>query len=265
MFMPRRIALAALILAFMSFDRSAGQAPEQVQEPTFSIGFQGPTIGRPDTVNNRSITEGDILMGPLTDAVSGPQPPPVVVISGGWGPVAPGLWLPMHGLAVGHAPGVPGCVEVDALSYGRDAMVVDSNLLPSHWAFSVDEFAVGIRGTTPGPAVWTEGPAGMSEASADVFLMTVDSPPIAPRSIATIPHIGIIDGNGLTFDRTQTRMGIHLFEPNPPLAFNPLNAPDVGDTLDALDVDTVILPGNPPTPAFPVYYSLDATFYDRSR
>ena len=122
-------------------------APALAQAPTYSIDFQGSTAGMPDGFFGAPITEGDIL----TTAVPGPPGP---------NPAAPGP-LPPPGTEVGALPGAPGVVpgglgilpgafgfvELDALSYGKDA---GGELL-----FSVDEFATGVPGPLP-PDVFSE-------------------------------------------------------------------------------------------------------------
>src|SRR6185369_6838737 len=73
----------------------------------FSIDYHGMTIAKPATGSGVPITEGDIL-APATPGATpayGPLPAPMIVISGGFGPPAPGLGLPMHPACMGHPPG----------------------------------------------------------------------------------------------------------------------------------------------------------------
>lgn len=133
--------------------------------PTFSIDFQGPTKGMPDGFWGAPITEGDILT-PSAGVGFGPLPTPGIAISGGFGPPAPGLALPLHAGAMGIPGGVAGRVEVDALSYGVDYVITPD--AQTFYHFSVDEFATGFGGTPLPPNVFTEGAAGGLEASADV-------------------------------------------------------------------------------------------------
>ena len=91
----------------------------------FSIDYKGMTIAVPATGSGIPITEGDLL-APGTPGMLpafGPLPPPMIFISGGFGPPAPGLGLPRHPGCIGHLPAIPCGVEVDALSYGMDYAV----------------------------------------------------------------------------------------------------------------------------------------------
>lgn len=221
--------------------------------PSFSIDFQGPTIGTPGGCFGIPITEGDILIpGPPFFPLLGGGPPPCVAAWGGPGPnPGPDLGLPLWAGAVGHPHGVPGLIEVDALSYGTDW---DLNLgVPwaPLWSFSVDEFAWGFPGMPP-PSVTSEGMAGANEASADVFLDLMIGPGPYPAPGPPMPDRAIFDGNGLP---PWGGPGYSLLEPNPPNV-GPF---DYGDTLDALDVDEAVGPQYAP---FPVYFSLDSFFPD---
>ena len=208
-------------------------------EPTFSIDFQGPSLGIPDGFFGVPVTDGDILTtsppgppGPNAP-LPGPLPPPGIEIGalpGAVGAVAGGL---------GILPGAPGLLELDALSYGRDQ--------GDQLFFSVDEFAAGVP-TSP-VDVFTEGVAGAAEASADVFVYlgpVVPAPPGPP-----IGNAAAIDGDGLA---PSGLPGLGLIEPNPPTVGA---IPDPGDNLDGLDMDTTFadLTG-------PVFFSLDSAFPD---
>jgi len=223
-------------------------------QPTFSIDFQGPPKGFPDSCWGIPITEGDILIAVTGTPAPGPLPPPCVFISGGFGPPAPGLGLPMWPGALGRPPGVPGFVEVDALSYGMD-LAIDPRTPPLEvrWYFSVDEWAAGIPGTPLPPAVWTEGPwfGGPAEASADVFADI--GIPFPGPCMPPIPggNTVYVDGDGIP---PAIPFGLGLVEPNPP-APGPI---DIGTNIDALDVDTWPAPVGVPPPPRPVFYSLDS-------
>jgi len=208
-------------------------APSALGQPTFSIDHQGPTIGVPDTFTGTPITEGDILSGPIGGPpigvpAPGPLPPPGTVIPVG---------------ALGIAPGAAGFVEVDALSYGMDAV-------QGQWFFSVDEYAVGLVGAAAPPNVTTEGAAGMMEASADVFT-DIGLPPGPVAPFAVMGNTAFLDGDGIP---PFGGPGLGLFEPNPP---TPGGAVDPGDNLDAVDIDTSVagILG-------PVFLSLDSGFLD---
>jgi hypothetical protein len=186
------------------------------------------------------ITEGDILTtgvpgppGPNTPLL-GPLPAPgteVGAIAGAPGVVPGGL---------GIIPGLPGFVEVDALSYGRDT---GGALL-----FSVDEFATGVPGPIP-PEVFSEGATGTTEASADAF--TYLGPLVATPLGPVVGNTAVVDGDGVA---PSGAPGLGLLEPNPPTL---MTIPDPGDNLDALDMDTTLadLMG-------PIFFSLDAAFPD---
>jgi len=221
----------------------AGHVPGGPASPTYSIDFQGPTAG--------IVNAGDIL----TPVAPGVVSPPAVVI--------PFTALGITPLPVGAPPTIAdGHAELDALSYGLDYWIQDNDA--PGWQFSVDEFAIGLPGK-PGPSVTTEGALAVAsrEASADVFGSTPPVPgPIGPPGF--IPpavggtNIGLFDGNGTA---PFAAPGLNLVEPNAPSAGA---LPDVGDNLDAWDVDThVSAPGDPPAALTPaVYYSLDAAFPD---
>lgn len=238
---------------FAGFALTAGA----IAQPMFSIDWRGPPIGAPDACFGVPITEGDLLTTPLWGPPRpGPLPTPCIAISGGFGPPAPGLALPLHPPAIGHPPGVPGMVEVDAISFGTDyAPKQGANHKYVKWYFSVDEFAVGLPNAPAPPNVFSAGIAGWNEAAGDVFVaigLTGALPPCARQ-----PNMGnteSIDGNGLA---PYGGPGIGLIEPDPPWP-GPV-AP--GSNLDAVDVDTLIMPGQPAV----VYYSLDAAFMDPLR
>ena len=223
--------------------------------PTFSIDYQGPTgggigplNGTKDSFASIPIDEGAILTTGI------PWPPPVP------NPTSPGP-LPAPGVLIGSVPGsgapygdlnlVPGikdAVEVDALSYGRDGG-------RKKLFFSVDEFAVGDQifgagaASTP-PDVFTEGGFGNKEASADVFKFNG----LAVTTIMGSPGVdsrAVLDGDGLA---PFGAPGVGLVEPN---AFTWGDAVDVGDNLDAVDMNT--RKGNL---LGPVFFSLDSYFSD---
>ena len=188
-------------------------------QPTFSIDFQGPTVV------SGAVTEGDILM-PAGTGMFGP----------------PGMVLPAPMLGILTPP--DSFMEVDALSYGGDRPLIPDipQGMRQQWMFSVDEFAIG-DGAGSGPSVTTEGAAGAREASADIY-----------GSNATGFNVGLGDGNGgLT---PFGAPGHSLSEPNPPTL---LAIPDVGDNLDAVDVDT---PPHDVDGGVPVFFSLDSRFPD---
>lgn len=230
-------------------------------QPALSVDFQGPPIAAPDSFPpGIPITEADILLpAPAGIAAPGPLPVPGTIIVGGPPPAAgPHMGLPLYAGAVGHIPGVPGMIEVDALSYGTDTPVDPG--LPYVYTFSVDEFATGVGPVVAfPPTVFSEGAAGALEASSDVYCTfppgALPVPPVAPGGVPP-PWNGLLfDGDGLAppagslFGAVVNGLGI--FEPNPPAA----GLPDAAGNLDALDVDTA-------GPVFPIYFSLDSPFPD---
>ena len=221
---------------------------------TFSIDFQGPTIGVPDSFSGIPIDEGSILTpfppgppGP-NPAAAGPLPPPGMEIHS----TAPAA--PVTGRQLNITPTSLGYVEVDALSYGRDPLDTPSPRRQFH-VFSVDEFAIGL----PDSAVRAQGALGNMEASADTFITQKLALPTPPNANS---NGSFTDGNGIA---PSGAPGVGLVEPNPPTplsyVFPPLGqAPDPrdpGDNLDAVDVGTTFadLLG-------PVYFSLDSDFPD---
>lgn len=177
----------------------------------------------------------------------GPAPTPCVFISGGPGGLSIPSWFPG-----GHAPGVPGRTEVDALSFGHDARLMKAPVGGDiKWWFSVDEFAFGF-GPAAGPNVFTEGALGNREAAADVFNdLGIGTGPVCAVTTVPMGNAAVIDGNGIAPFGAK---GLGLIEPDPPAA----GVPDFGTNLDALSINT-------PTSAtlpFPVYFSLDSRFFD---
>ncbi len=237
----KRLARTGIALAALGAGSSAALA-----QGVFSIDWQGPPKGAPDACTGAPpTTEGDLLRAFFGVPVPGPSPTPCIYASGGM------LGLPLYPGAVGLPPGAPGFIELDAVSFGRDArMRRPPSVTVYTWFFSVDEFATGVPPGFP-PSVLSEGAFGALEASADVFIDGgIGAGPICiPAAIAF--NTDIVDGDGLA---PFGGPGVGLFEPNPPGA----GLPDIGTNLDALDVDTP----NLGPPAFPVYFSLDSTVPD---
>jgi len=198
-------------------------------QPTYSVDVQGPTFVS-------GVASGSDILTPVG---AGMVSPPAIAIPGG---------------ALGVGPTAPGFDELDALSYGRDPLLLNQPLVRHRWSFSVDEFAVGQPGV-PGPSVTTEGAGGpVGEASADVYATLTLS---GPTGVAIGGNSGVFDGNGGATPFLAP--GLNLFEPNPPSPFTT----DGGDNLDAWDIDTpppVVVSGQAYTT--PVYFSLDSSFGD---
>lgn len=197
-------------------------------QPTYSIDVQGPSFGLPDGCTGTPLQGADIL----TNIAPGtPLPSPCTVMPFG---------------AVGVAPGMFGFAELDAMSYGMEPLLPAGAALA--WLFSVDEFAAGDP--TGGPiSVTGAGAVGALEASADVFRSFAMPPAAVVLPIPPGANAGMFDGDNLPL--AYGTMGLNLFEPNPP---GP-GFPDVGDNLDALDIDQ-------PPGTMPLYFSLDSAFVD---
>lgn len=232
-----RFALAFCLLA-PGVLIPAGEAPAQV---TFSTDFQGPTPGLADGFAFGPITAGDILTVPVP-GVPGPNAP------------VPGPFAAPPGIEIGAAagaagvlpgglgilPGAGGVYELDALSYGRDTGAVQ-------FLFSVDEFAVGVPGAAPDVA--SEGALGLTGASADVFMLLAAFGTFPPGGV--IGNAAVFDGNGIG---PSALPGVALIEPGAPTVGV---IPELGDNLDAMDLNTTLadLSG-------PIYFSLDGPFPD---
>ena len=195
--------------------------------PTYSADAQSSSV--PGSIDPGSI---------LTPIGAGTIPPPASVISSA---------------LLGIIPVPGGLAELDALSYGTDPMLLNSALTQHDWTFSTDEFAVGRAGV-PGPSVTTEGATGAQEAAADIYSSVQIPGPFFPYNGA---NIGVFDGNGGTTPFAAP--GLNLREPSTPTP----NNVDVGDNLDAWDIDQLVSPAVAGS-AFnvPVYFSLDASFGD---
>lgn len=213
-------------------------AQNTTAQVTYSVDAQGPTIGLASGGVGAPITEGDVLM---PTPPTGPLPPPTVLIPGGVGAGTLGI-----------SPTIGGFSELDALSYGGDSVVQQTGTY--YYYFSVDEFAVGQPGPPPVPPnVTTEGAFGALEASADVYVYAPPgpippAPPLPPGPV--FGNTGVYDGNGGISPFASPTL--NLWEPNPPTFFT---TPDLGDNLDAVDIDTP-----PIVPA--AFYSMDSAFVD---
>ena len=235
-------------------------AAAMAQTPVaFSIDYRGPTIAVPAAFGGMPITEGDVLtpatMGPgVVGATMLATPaPPAILVSGG----VAGLGIGTHPGCVGHPPGMPCGVELDALSFGTDPILPAGQQTPQgYYVFSVDKFAVGVVGTALPPAVWTEAAGGAAvgtDACADGFVsLNMPGAPLPPGPV--IGNTGTIDGNGLLSASGFVYPGVGIKEPNLPLPAGPTP----GDDLDAIDVQ----PPFPPMVGIGILFSLDAGFID---
>lgn len=209
--------------------------PPAAAQVTFSIDLGGPTTRLP-----LGLSAADVLLPAAGVPTLGPLVPPFPVV-----PPGPG------GLGIAVLP-----AEVDGLSYGLDGPALPGGP-PARFWFSVDEFANGIPGAPLPPALWTEGapfgaPAGGLDAGADVFVEPFPMPPgpLMPF-MGPAAHVGALDGNGWRSSVSNFGYpGLGMLEFNPP---GP--PPDLGDNLDALDVDG-------PIGVMGFFYSLDSRFVD---
>lgn len=237
---PRRllrahpIALSAAALGIL--------APGATAQVRFSIDYRGASIGTPAT-GGGCITEADILAPATAGGVPayGPLPPPMIAISGGFGPPAPGLGIP--GVPC-HAPGVASMREVDALSFGVDALIKPAQMPAGVYVFSVDACSMGVPSALA-PNVATEFP--VSDSAADAFeSLALPAAPVGPGPV--VGNSGIIDGNGLISPSGALYVGLGLVEPRLP------GAALTGDDVDAIDIGPGV------TIAGATYFSLDAAF-----
>ncbi|MCK6456869.1 MAG: FG-GAP-like repeat-containing protein [Phycisphaerae bacterium] len=241
------VAIAFTLLGLLiTADRATAQ-------PTFSMDAQGPSM----VVGVASwpvgpFFEGDILSPPLPGPPLGTPsfatPPPGVTIVGAF---PAGLML---------APAF--FQEVDALSYGTDDLVPETDWLIDSFYFSVDEFATGDPAAGGAPSVLTEGAFGPNfEAAADTFTnaFTIPvNPPPPPPAPGSPPagNVAVTDGDGLPNVLGTVYAGVGLIEPDSPFVVGAFSL-DPGDNLDAVDMDT--LPGDL---ADAIFFSLDCAFAD---
>lgn len=214
------------LVAFLCAVEALAQTPTEL---TFSVDWQGPIMGA-QTATGR-ITEGDLLF----------QPAPT------FGPGLPGIRIPASFLAryqqcIGHPAGVACGVEIDALSFGRDARLRSTPTYTFDLLFSVDEHAVGAPSVFS-PNVATE--AAADDAAGDIFMRRFTG--VGPFQPAPGVNIGIVDGNGERSTSGALYPGLGLEEPT---RADP-TVPDLGDNLDGFDV------GPPPLPGARLFFSLE--------
>lgn len=214
---------------------------------TFSIDWKGPTIGRPDSAHGQQITEGDVLAAEHFVPELGPLGTPRIVYAAGGGGI-PSLGLTNGPFCTGHAAGIPCSVEVDALCYGSNSMNLPT--FSSHYVFSADRFARGNGAPQP-PTLSTEGPVG--DLASDLLVDLGLGPGPIPPTSALAGSIAAVDGNGLRSLSGYQYPGVGLIEPY----LLSSNVPSLGDNLDAVAVNSSVLPV-----LYPVYFSLDAAFAD---
>lgn len=247
---PRPLTLLAAALL-------AHGAIAQNLRPAFSIDWQGPTVGAPDSLFGLPITEGDVLIAPAPTLMPqfGPAPTPAILAKAGpHGALnPPHLGLAGHPVCMGHPGGTPCTVEVDALCTGR-AQFLQPGQLIRHLYLSADEFATGFGAPLP-PSIASEFPSG--ESAADVFVNLATAPgPVAPMAGPMIGSTAALDGDGQMGPSAFRYRGVGIKEPTLP---GPM-LPQTGDNLDALM--TVSATTANLWPQFGVFCSLDAAFVD---
>jgi len=253
---PRKSIARSSLLAAAALIGFAASARAQF---TFSIDYLGPTNGTPNGCTFLPIRPSDILTpstgGPCAPGfpMIGPLPFPSTLIPGG--AAFASLAIPTYGGCVPAPPGVPCPNEVDALSYGIDAIPpLGVPQPPGTWVFSVDEFATGVPGFLP-PTSFTEGPTTLTfESCTDVF-QSLAMPPSPMPFGPVFGNAAYIDGNGLPSASGAVYPGVGIMEPRPPMV-GPGARP--GDNIDALDV-------GPPAGIGGIYFSLDGGFPDPLR
>ncbi|MDF1837410.1 MAG: hypothetical protein P1V35_06065, partial [Planctomycetota bacterium] len=222
----------------------SGDAQAQT-ELVFSVDWQGQTVGAIDSLGGIAITDADLLI-----PVGGPFPSPTAPLEEP-GILLPGAFLQAYSACQGHLPGASCGIEINALSYGRDALL---QLNPNYrfgLYFSVDEHAVGAPSIAPWGTVF--GEALQNEASADIFVSHFQGPgPFGPGGPPG-ENVQVMDGDGRRNQGSAFAPGLGLKEPNP--AGNTL--PDLGSNLDALNLGTPLsLPNDK------IYFSLQGGIID---
>lgn len=218
----------------------AGSAPQQGPPPSevlFSMDSQGPSISQQPTPGGPLVTEADLLriVGPTFFT-------PLAPVAG------PGSFLNFYTQCVGHAPGFSCGIEVDASSFGRDALLQASPGYTYDMYFSVDEFATGLAGGGPRSVT---GEAAFFEAAADIYVTGIDTPgPVFGFGENVLVQDG--NGEGSTTQGPAIAPGVGLKEPIIPSP----QVPESGDNLDSLEIRTMGAPN------FPYFFSLEAGFSD---
>jgi len=222
-----------VLAALFGASSATAQVPTDV---TFSVDWQGPLMGVPNSTTGVPITEADLLFQPGN--VFSSEPPGVRIVPS---------FLARYTLCLGHPPGVSCGIEIDALSFGVDARLRAFAGYDFDVLFSVDEHAVGAS-TLFTPSVSSE--AAANDAAADVFMRRLSGG--GPFGPVTGWNLGVIDGNGRRGSSGALYPGLGLFEPT---RRDP-TVPDLGDNLDGFDL------GPPPLAGARLYFSLDGGLPD---
>lgn len=238
----RQLSTRALsILAGSALLSGAAQA-----QYVFSVDFQSGSLSAPDSFGAVPITEGDLLTPAGGVPLLGPLPAPGIDVSGGLA----GLGMALHAGCVGHTAYSPCGVELDAVSYGVDKQALPNvGFTPGEILFSVDSWAKGFP-NPPAPDVTSE--AGCMDSAADLFSSVNPMPPAPVPPFAAVPgNVATVDGDGMPSACGIVYPGVGLREPTFPAV------PQVGDNLDAINIDGPVPPGGFGFPATGVYFSMD--------
>ncbi len=225
-----------LILTFGAL--FCGRANAQA-DVVFGVDWQGQTVGEADSLMGISITDADLLI-----PVGGPFPSPTTPLNNP-GVLLPATFLQAYGACFGHLPGTSCGLEMNALSFGHDALLQPNLNYRFSIYFSVDEQAVGSPISTTWGTVFSE--AQQNEASADVFMSSFQG--MGPFQAVGQPgqNSQVMDGDGRRNQGTAFAPGLGLIEPNLPGA----TLPDTGSNLDSLSI------GPPINPTLdPIFFSL---------
>lgn len=237
--MPEGLVVFTAITALPFLLSSTARA-----QAVFSIDYVGSTISAPDGFGGVPITEGDLLTAVSGAPALGPLPVPGIDVSAGPG----GLGLTWYTPCVGHPPGTPCLVEVDAVSYGQDLLAGLGGFGAGEIWFSTDAWAVGFP-SGPIPNVTTE--SGCNDLAADLMATAL---PMTPGPIPPFGSIGgntaVVDGDGLASLCGVLYPGLGVVEPTFPTSAN------IGDTIDAFNFDQFVAGGSG-FPTTGVYFSLD--------
>jgi hypothetical protein len=157
---------------------------------TYSIDWKSQTVSQlSSTVGAPPITESDALSPPAGAPAFGPLQKPAQRLTGSF------FNLQNYASCVGHAPGTPCEIEVDALSSGLDDRFHPNQLgTPTAttrrrvW-FSVDEWAAGNVATPTSPAhasVFNQGNPSVPPGSPGVFEACADVAEETPNAGSAI-------------------------------------------------------------------------------
>lgn len=211
----RSTATAAALLGTLFGATSDGAAAQGLPQLTYSIDFSGPTIQAPGNAAGTPISDGDLLL-----RRGGPFNPELPLIS------LPAAFLDRYPLCSDHAPGDACGLEINAISFGRDAQLrLDANYR-FHVLLSVDEWAVGRPAGAGFPFTTLFTEAQGLQAAGDIFLSSFTG--AVPGGFR--PNTGYADGDGQQAQGPRV-FGLGLVEP----INQTLGTTDDGDNVDAIN------------------------------